>query len=120
MLVASARSVVEWLDVVLAGKSARTREGYAYVVGRLFAYLERHQGQPSLEALRPMHVRAFLADARSAGASANTVANFDRTLRAIFLRIEREGREDLDLPSSWKTPLPLTKEWSTFSVRSRC
>lgn len=27
MIAASARSVVEWLDVVLAGKSARAREG---------------------------------------------------------------------------------------------
>lgn len=117
MHVASARNIIEWLDVVLAGKSARTREGYAYVIARLFAYLERQQLKLTLETIRPMHVRAYMADARNHGASANTVANFDRTLRAIFLRIEREGRDDLDLPDSWKNPLANVEKQRPVTVR---
>ncbi len=42
---------------------------------------------------------------RALSESPNTVANFDRTLREIFARIEREGREDFDLPATWKSPL---------------
>ena len=117
MIVASARSIVEWLDLVLASKSPRTREGYAHVVNRLFAYLEQQQIRVTLDALRPMHLRAFLAHARQAGATPNTVANFDRTLRAIFLRIEREGIEDLDLPTSWKSPLTAVEKTRPVVVR---
>lgn len=102
---------------VLAGKSARTREGYTYVTNRLFAYLEQQQAKPTLDALRPMHVRAFIAHARSAGSSRNTIANFDRTLRTIFLRIEREGREDLALPSNWKSPLTAIEKERPVVVR---
>lgn len=117
MLVASARGIVEWLDLVLASKSPRTREGYAHVVGRLFAYLDQQQIKPTLGALRPMHIRAFLAHVRERGATPNTVANFDRTLRAIFQRIEREGREDLDLPTNWKSPLAAVEKTRPVTVR---
>jgi len=34
MIVASARSIVEWLDLVLASKSPRTRAGYPHVISR--------------------------------------------------------------------------------------
>jgi site-specific recombinase XerC len=97
--------LVQWLNSVLDGKSARTREGYTYVARRLFAFLEAKGYPTDLQALRPLHFRDFFAAVQAEGVSPNTLANFDRTLRAILARIEREGREDFDLPATWKSPL---------------
>lgn len=97
--------VQSWLASVLDGKSPRTREGYAYVVRRLFAFLGGRGHPTELAKLRPLHFREFFAAVRAGGASPNTLANFDRTLRAILSRIEREGRDDFDLPAAWKNPL---------------
>jgi integrase/recombinase XerD len=101
----SAAPLTDWLNTVLDGKSPRTREGYVYVVKRLFAYLESESHPIDLALLRPMHLRGFFADCRQEGLTANSLANFDRTLRAIFARVDREGREDFDLPAAWKNPL---------------
>lgn len=110
-------SLVQWLNSVLDGKSARTREGYTYVARRLFSFLET-QGYPTdLQALRPLHFRDFFAAVRAEGVSPNTVANFDRTLRAILVRIEREGREDFDLPATWKSPLGAVEKNRPKKVR---
>jgi integrase len=57
-----------------------------------------------------LHLREFYVWVRASGASPNTLANFDRTLRAIFARIEREGREDFDLPDNWKSPLAVVEK----------
>jgi integrase/recombinase XerC len=97
--------LIDWLNATLASKSPRTREGYAYVTRRLFAYLTAAHYPTELAELRPMHFRAFLASLRGDGLSANSAANFDRTLRAIFGRIDREGREDFDLGERWRNPL---------------
>jgi integrase len=95
----------QWLEAVLDAKSARTRESYAYVVRRLYRFLEANAHPTDLRKLRPLHIRAFFASVRAEGGSPNTLANFDRTLRAVFGRVEREGREDFDLPANWKSPL---------------
>ena len=105
-----AQYVTDWLNAVLAGKSARTRESYIYVTQKLFSFLETKPSPPALDQLRPMHLREFYVWVRASGASANTVANFDRTLRVIFSRIEREGREDFYLPASWKSPLSVVEK----------
>ena len=97
--------LTDGLNAVLDGRSPRTREGYAYVLRRFFAFLREKSYPTELEQLRPLHFRAFFASVRAHGASANTLANFDRTLRAIFRRLDREGREDFDLPAAWKNPL---------------
>jgi site-specific recombinase XerC len=101
----TAAQLTDWLNTVLDAKSPRTREGYAHVVRRLFVYLEERSYPTELTQLRPMHLRGFFATCRKTGMSANSLANFDRTLRAIFARLDREGREDFDLPATWKNPL---------------
>ena len=97
--------LIHWLNSVLDGKSARTRESYAYVAARLFGFLEAKSYPTEVQHLRPLHFREFFASVRAEGVSPNTVANFDRTLRAIFARSVREGRDDFDLPTTWKSPL---------------
>lgn len=109
--------LVQWLNSVLDGKSARTREGYTYVARRLFLFLEAGGHPTDLQALRPLHFRDFFAAVRAEGVSPNTVANFDRTLRAILGRIEREGREDFDLPATWKSPLVAVEKNRPKKVR---
>ena len=101
--------LLSWLDSVLASKSAKTRQSYAYVAARLYAFLERRSYPTELHLLRPFHIREFFAAVRAEGVSPNTLANFDRTLRAIFNRIEREGREDFDLGPKWKNPLTVVE-----------
>jgi site-specific recombinase XerC len=106
-----------WLASVLDGKSPRTREGYTYVIRRLFGFLEVAGHPTALQQLRPMHFREFFAAVRAQGASPNTLANFDRTLRAILNRIEREGRDDFDLPAAWKCPLDTVEKHRPRKVR---
>ncbi|MBA3968840.1 MAG: phage integrase N-terminal SAM-like domain-containing protein, partial [Gemmatimonadetes bacterium] len=105
-----AQFMTEWLGAVLAGKSARTRESYIYVTQKLFSFLDSKSSSPALHQLRPLHLREFYVWVRASGTSPNTIANFDRTLRAIFARIEREGREDFDLPDNWKSPLAVVEK----------
>lgn len=99
-----ADALLAWLSSVLDGKSPRTRESYAYVVRRFFAELRARERPTSLAQIRPVHVREFFQTVRADGVSANTLANYDRTLRAIFSRLDREGRDDFDLPDTWKPP----------------
>lgn len=99
----------QWLQAVLDAKAARTRESYAYVVRRLYTFLEGNAHPTDPRQLRPLHLRAFFASVRAEGRSPNTLANFDRTLRAVFTRMEREGREDFDLPATWKSPLAVVE-----------
>jgi integrase/recombinase XerC len=115
----SAGFLVRWLETALAAKSAKTREGYGYAVRRLFVFLEREGFPTELADLKPFHLRAFLAEIRNDGASLNSVAHFDRTLRAIFRRVEREGREDFDLPESWRNPFGSVEQQRPVPVRKQ-
>ena len=109
--------LTSWLNVVLDAKSARTRESYVYVTRRFFVFLEEQAYPTEVTQLRPLHFRAFFAAMRQEGMSSNTLALFDRTLRAIFSRIEREGREDFDLPVTWKNPLDAVERSRPKKVR---
>lgn len=109
--------LIQWLTSVLDGKSPRTREGYVYATRRLFAFLEARGYPTDLQDIRPLHFRDFFAAVRAEGVSPNTLANFDRTLRAILARVEREGREDFDLPASWKNPLSAVEKNRPKKVR---
>lgn len=94
-------------DVMMAstlrGKPAspRTIEAYDAALAKLFSFLDA-SGLPSeLESLKPMHARKFLA---SSSITPSSLANYDRSLRAIFNRIEAIGSDDFGLPVGWKSP----------------
>lgn len=109
------QQLLRWLEWVLSGKSARTRESYRYVLGRFC----NATPADSLTDIRPAHFRSYYAKLRGEGISQNTITNFDRTLRAVFARIEREGREDFDLPSTWSNPLSgIEKERAQRKVKT--
>lgn len=91
-----------WLDEVLAFKSPRTREGYKDIVMRFWRFLEATHRETRLELLKPQDVRAFFASFK--GKSHNSLVSYDKTLRAVFNRIEREGILDFGLPDDWRSP----------------
>jgi integrase len=107
----------EWLNAVSDGKSPRTGESYAYAARKLFTFLEAHSHPTDLELLRPFHLRAFFATLRTEGMAANSIAAVDRPLRAIFSRVDREGRDDFDLPASWKNPFAAVEKNRPQGIR---
>ena len=54
----SAAFLADWIDTSLAGKSARTRESYRYVLELLFRCLELGGHPTDLRELKPMHFRS--------------------------------------------------------------
>lgn len=96
-----AQQLISWLNEQLARKSPRTRESYAYVVRRFFGIV----GDVEIADLRQKHFRAFYAAVEAQGCKANTLKTFDNSLRAIFTRIERNGKADWALPRNWRSPL---------------
>lgn len=92
--------LVAWLKEALSRKSPRTVEQYVYVTKKLFAVI----GDVDLAELKPMHLRRFYKE-MSATMSQNSLHTFDIALRAIFSRVEREGKGDFGLPRNWQSPL---------------
>src|SRR5687767_1485224 len=97
----TASAVKAWLADVLTKKSPRTYEAYAAAVDRFFTYLAAAHLPTQLDELKPMHVRSFNANAKL---THNSLAHYDRCLRAVFGRIQREGIDDFGLPLNWQSP----------------
>jgi site-specific recombinase XerD len=103
MKVSEADVLNDWIETTLSGKSPATRSSYKWAVQRFWKFLQgRKVG--SINELKTSDIKAFFADLRMGGANQNTVANLDRTLRAIFNRLDLEGREDFDLSPQWQNP----------------
>lgn len=97
-------AVQSWIRDTLAAaqKSPRTIENYEYVTGRFWKYLQAEHLPIDLDEIKPAHVRSFYATAK---VKKSSLLSWDRALRAVFSRIEREGKDDFALSADWHSPL---------------
>lgn len=118
-----AATVNRWLRYLVSEKqvSGHTVEAYTRDVGDFFSFLQNHVGNTltltTLTALEVRDFRAFLAQRRSAGASARTAARSLSSIRNFYRYLARsEGLENDAIKAiqgpklPHRVPRPLTEE----------
>lgn len=107
-----------WLHDTLAAsyKSERTIENYVWAVEKLWRFFESTHLPHALDEIKPTHLRQFFVQTKL---SKSSLVSLDRSLRAVFSRIEREGREDFGLADNWQSPLRKVERISLKGIPKR-
>jgi integrase/recombinase XerC len=107
--------ISQWLAHLGAERrlSPRTLEAYGCDLRQFLEFLTLHQGEASslagLKALKPVDIRAFLAQRRRDGVESRSLMRQLAGLRSFFRFLEREGHGDASALSAIRSPrLPKT------------
>lgn len=98
--------LLDWIKLTFANKSPRTIQTYSEAVETLWKKFTLELDSdfwvttPFVK-LSSNDVRRLYASWKN---SKRGLAHYDRVWRAVFKRVEQEGREELGLPSEWESP----------------